>query len=477
MASGLSAVTLVSPALALPAGIVAARWLGPDRYGRAQAVLFLFLLASLVRTGVFEGGVRAYVHAVAVGNHEGARRAQNVAVTLETVVSAVPGLLLLTGALFVDDSIRRRGLLLAPLAVVATSFSSYLSGLYVARERFSTVARASLVRAVLAPGLMVLGIPVIGAVAVIAAPVVADLAVIAVLVAARPRLGLRVEFDATLARPLIRTGLPLGLAAIVYWAYRLVGSGSIALTQPPVEYGIYAFAAIPVTVLARGISTLHTVLMPAVWGEMADARRAESWGRPAARATILLVVTAGALTSVCHAGFGPVVHLLTPRFGASVPVLEVLAFNILLLSVAAVPSLVLDSVMVNRQVRHLGIWAAALLANVAANAVVLAGGKGVLAVAVNDIWIQAAVVVAVFAAARPHLPTDWPGRSVLRWALGCTALTTALLVSVRSILPEPDDVGALLVSLAARGLLVGVAWAGVGIAFYRWSRIPIADRP
>ena len=466
-ASGISLATLVSPALALPAGILAARWLGPDRYGRAQAVLFFFLLASLLRTGIFEGGVRAYVQESATGNDAAALRAQNVAFTLESIASAIPGLALLFGALVVDDSIRRAGFLLAPLAVVATSISGYLSALHVARERFPVVARAALVRAVLAPAVMLLGIAPLGAIAIVVGPLVADVVTITLLLRARPALGLRPELDASVARPLLRVGLPLGLAAVTYWAYRLVGSGSIALTRAPADYGIFAFAATPVTVLARGIASLHTVLMPAVWGEMADERRVGAWGRPAARATMLLALAAGALTSVSQAGFGPLVHVVAPQFARSIPILEVLAFNVLLLSVAAVPSLVLDSAVVNRQARHLGIWVAALALNLVANVAVLAAGGGILGVAVNDICVQGLAVVAVFVVARPYLPAEWPGSLVVRWVLACTAVTGALLVAVRLVLPHPEDVSALVPSIVVRMLVAAVPWAAMAYLFHR----------
>jgi len=463
----MSLATLVSPALALGSGVLAARWLGPDRYGRAQAVLLVFFFASLLRTGIFEGGVRAFVHASALGDREAAQRAQNVAFTVESAVSVIPGLLLFFGALFVDEHTRRTGFLLAPVAVLATSVSSYFSALHVARERFSVVARAALVRAVVAPAALLLAIPHLGVVAVLLSPIVADASAVTVLALAHPSLGLRIAFDASVARPLIRSGFPLGAAGIVYWAYRLVGSSSIAITRAPLEYGLYAFAATPVTVLARGIASVHTVLMPAIWGELADGNRAGKWGRPAARTTILLAVLAGALCSLSQAGFGPSVHVLAPRFVGSIIVLEILAFNVIFLSVAAVPSLVLDSAVVNRQVRHLGIWAVAFVVNVVANVVVLASGAGLVAVAANDIWIQVGVLVAVYVMARPHLPDDWPARSVLGWISSCAALSVGLLFVLGWVLPDPGSAGALFTSLAARLGLAGAVWLAVAFAFHR----------
>ncbi len=68
-----------------------AHWLGPARYGDAQFVLLLYLYATLIRSGVFEGSVRSVIDHLARGEEKEAREAQNVGVSYELVVSALPG--------------------------------------------------------------------------------------------------------------------------------------------------------------------------------------------------------------------------------------------------------------------------------------------------------------------------------------------------------------------------------------------------
>jgi O-antigen/teichoic acid export membrane protein len=466
--SGLSASALLSPALATPAAFVAARWLGPAAYGQGQAVLLLYMLASLVRSGAFEGGVRAAIHALAVGDEARARRVQNVAVTVETAVSAVPGVLLLAGLLVVEGSVRRSGLILAPIAVVLTSVSGYLSALHAARERFDIVARAAAVRAVVAPVSLLVLIPSAGALAIFLAPMIGDLVAAFYLFRARPRLGLAFDADRTVARDLVRAGFPIGLAAIVYWAYRLVGSSVVAVAGTPAEYGRYAFAALPVTVLSRAVGSTHTVLLPAVWGEL-SAPTERGFGRPAARVTVTVAMLAGLLTTAGHVAFGPIVHVVAPRFSGSIPLFEVLAGNIVLLSIAAIPSLVLDSPAVNLQRRHLALWVAALGSNLAANVIVLTLGFGPMAVAVNDLWIQAVVVAALFWSARAWLD-GWRTAAAGRWLVGIGGVTALVGLCVRLMLPAPESLADLVGSLLARGSIAVVAWSAVGFAYRQWLR-------
>ena len=70
------------------------------------------------------------------------------------------------------------------------------------------------------------------------------------------------------ARPFLRVGFPLGILAEVYWAYRLVGSSSIAIASSSAVLGIYTFAAAPVAVATSAIGGIQAVLLPTIWREL-----------------------------------------------------------------------------------------------------------------------------------------------------------------------------------------------------------------
>src|SRR4051812_32230695 len=131
-ASRISAASLAASLLSIAAGFVVARWLEPDRFGAAQTVVLVYFLASLLRSGIFEGSIRTSINRSSRGDEDGARHAIDVGVTVETLVSVVPGVAVLACAPFTSDEVFRIGLLLAPIAVVLSSVASYLAGVHLA---------------------------------------------------------------------------------------------------------------------------------------------------------------------------------------------------------------------------------------------------------------------------------------------------------------------------------------------------------
>lgn len=465
---GLSGVALLGSALAIPTTFLVGRWLGPDAYGRTQYVLLFFMYAALMRSGIFEGSVRAFIDHAARRDTDLAQRLQNVGVSYETVVSAIPGLVLLVVGLFLVDPLRREGFLIAPIAVLASSVAAFLGSLYSARSRFDIVAKISGVRAVFLPIATLAGVQLIGAAAVFLAPAAADALTIVLYLTRRPRLGLKPVFDWERAKPLLRTGFPLGAAAVVYWAYRLVGTTSIALWESPAVLGVYAFAAAPIAILARALSSLQAVLTPSVWSRMAAAdERDRSWVAEGGRLTLGIAVAAGVVANLSQAGFGPLVRFVVPHFSPAVPLFDILAFNVFLLLVPSFPSLVLDSVTVNRQVRHLVLWIAALGLNAVANVAVLALGLGPRAIAWDDIWVQGLVVLALFIMAAPYVGRELRESGAYR-ALALTAGVVVLnFLALRLAPNSAASLGQLVIRLIVRCGLVTVTW-GLAVAGYRY---------
>jgi len=476
-ASRLAVAGVLTTIIGVPTNFLVARWLGPDRYGNAQFVLLAYFFASLVRTGTFEGGIRAYLHHRSRGDEASAALARDVAVTFETVASIVPGLVMVAVAAFLGDPLRRTGFFLAPLAVVAASLASYIGGVLGAQQRFDVVARGNLLRGVIAAVVALIGVPTIGAVALFVAPAVADAVTVGFLVTRRPGLHLAARFDRRVWVSIVRPGVSLGAMGIVYWAYRMVGSTAVALSAGASVYGLYAFAAAPVAILARAVASIHAALTPAVWSELAHDQLRSELHHELVRVSLLLAVVAGVAANLAQAGFGPVVDALLPRYRGSVPIFDVLACNIVLLSIGAVPALVLNSVRVGRQASQLTLWLGALAVNVAVDVVAVAMGAGVLAIAWNDIWVQACLLVATWLMARRHLGDGSTRRRALLLVLPTVALAglVGLLLHLWPISAGPS--GAWATALAARVLLVAMAWGLAVSALAKCGVVSFQPRP
>ena len=468
-ASGLSGASLIGSVLAVGAGFLAAHWLGPARYGDGQLVLLIYLYATLMRSGVFEGSVRAVIDHLARGEADEARRAQNVGVSFELVVSALPGVALTIVGFFVAPGAVQLGLFLAPVAVIASSGSSFLSTLWSARSRFDVVGKVAVAQAILGPILLVALVASVGTAGVFLAPAIASLLTAALYFAFRPPLQLQPSFDTRAARPFLRVGFPLGLLAEVYWAYRLVGSSSIAIASSSFVLGLYTFAAAPIAVATSAIGGIQAVLLPTIWRELGRGAKGPVWAHHAERITIAMALIAATVAGLGQAGFAPLVMAFTPSFAPSIRLFDILALTILLLPIATVPSLVLDSKRVNRQKRHLTIWAVALLVNIVANVVVLRVGWGAQAIAVNDVWVQFLVVVVIFETAAPHV---WEGAGGRRGALYlkmtlvltvAAAVTVVLDLEAAGLHPGHLDIAAIVL----RGGGAAVAWAAVAVLLLR----------
>ncbi len=467
-ASGLSGASLIGSVLAVGAGFLAAHWLGPARYGDGQFVLLIYLYATLMRSGVFEGSVRAVIDHLAHDQPAEARHAQNVGVSFELVVSALPGIALAIVGFFVAPGAVQLGLFLAPVAVVASSGSSFLSVLWSSRSRFDVVGKVAVAQAVLGPILLVALVATIGTPGIFIAPAVNSIISAALYFVFRPPLELRPSFDTRAARPYLRVGFPLGLLAEVYWAYRLVGSSSIAIASSSFVLGLYTFAAAPIAVATSAIGGIQAVLLPTVWRELGRGASGPVWTRHAERITIAMALIAAAVTGLGQAGFAPMVMAFLPSFAPSIRLFDILALTILLLPVATVPSLVLDSKRFNRQKRHLSIWAVALLVNVVANVIVLRAGWGAQAIAVNDVWVQFLVVVVIFETAAPHIWEAGRQRVALyvKMALvlvAAAAVTLVLDMGVTGLHAGHLDIAATLLRCAGTGLV----WAVIAIVLLR----------
>jgi hypothetical protein len=166
------------------------------------------------------------------------------------------------------------------------------------------------------------------------------------------------------------------------------------------------------------------------------------------------------------------VALVARAFIPAIPVFEVLAVDLFVLSVAVFPSLVLDSAVVNKQTRHLLIWVVALGVNAVANAIALLAGGGPLVVAWNDIWIQAIVVLVVFETALPHI-----GGGRVRWGFYAPVAVVAFVMAAVGLALHAADadsasVASFAVHAAVRTAAVTVVWTLLAVTVRRQVRTP-----
>ncbi|MBP62394.1 MAG: hypothetical protein CMJ62_12815 [Planctomycetaceae bacterium] len=470
--SKLTGAGAIGTVLNLPVGIIVANQLGTDAYGQVSFVTLWLTYAMLVRTGVFEGGQREVIDRFSRQEADAARHTQNTAVSGELLWGIMPATVLLLATLFFHDSVRMTGFFLAPVIYFGSTFSRVLASLHYARQSFGIVALMNMIRSVAQPLLLLGSVFAIGPYSLFVVPALVEWAIVAMYLLYAPKLGLALSLNRAEMWRLTRVGLPLGIGALVYWAYRLVGVTTIATWCSSDELGQYAFAAKLTDLAIRPIADFGGVLAPVLWTQIGRTADVTSIGPDANRLTLVVTAVACAAANLMQAGFAPVVSLAAPKFEGSVGIFEILAFNVVFLTITLMPGLVLNSVKVGKQKLYLGLLMGALIANAAANYAVVYQGWGMWAIAGNDVWIQAGLAVLVYFVAQRYLFRSAADARRMYAVVVCL-LTTCALVFAFLKLPRFDihpslETSELILALGVRLGIVAAAWAGGGALLYYW---------
>lgn len=458
--SRLTLGTQVGAVLNFAVSMVVARTLGPEQLGAVSLVTLALLYASFMRLGIFEGGERELIDRLGKGQSAEAERVQRLALTGDLLWSLLPAVGLFAMAFAFDEPIRRAGFLLAPLMYLGTTLYRMLMRLYLARQRFDVVAPVNAIRAIGQP-LLVLGLlHVAGPFSLLIAPLVLEWLLAAVYLLRAPSLDLRPAFERREIRRLIGIGLPLALMGLVYWTYRLVGAATVATFLPVRDLGFYNFVSGPINLILVAFAEFSAVLAPTLWAELGRTGAAEKLSRECARVTVFITLAACVLVNFAQAGFHPFVQLVAPAFTPAVPVFDVLAFNIVLLTVTFVPGLILDSAVVNRQWLHLAAWLAGLVVNIGANLLAVRLGWGMLAIALNDVWVQLLVVAIIFGLAQRFVFKQRGDALRLYGVLSGLLLLCVLSLAAMRVIPLQIgmELGGLAIATAARVGIVVVVW-------------------
>jgi O-antigen/teichoic acid export membrane protein len=457
----LAALTLVSTFASGAVGFLAASWLGPSRYGEVQLVLIFYGVASVVQIGFFLGATRQAIHGRVLGDEPAAVKVQNVGTTFELLASVPPGLVIAAMALVVSAPVERVGFLLGAIAVPLASLTGFLGGLEIGYDRTERATLATALAGALSAALTAAGIKLIGAVAMFVGPMIGNCAAVALLTPRLWRLGLRPDFDRAMGRALAFAGFPLAVGTIAYWSYRWVGPTAVGIALGSTQLGYYSIAMAPVTVAIGALTVGARIFMPRFWQQIATVERAR-WVAEGDRTTTLFLLIGFVLVVAGQATFPWFIHQFLPHYGPSVVLFEILSLEIPLYLAGQAPSMVLDSVEINRPKRHLAVWVAALVANIGLDAVLLAFRLGAPAVAWADVGVQALVVLVLFAAARqfqgPLLARRRELGPGIAGMLCCLVVSGALMTQTFT---AADDGGSVH-QLGLRLLLLTVALALVG---------------
>ncbi|MFN8456754.1 MAG: oligosaccharide flippase family protein [Anaerolineae bacterium] len=468
--SKITLVTLISAPITFALNIFIARNLSPDQLGQINFVMLWLMYANLITPGTFAGGQREMIYRLGRDETEPARQAQNVAVSGELVWSLLPfSFFLIVASLFTEPT-KKWGFIIISVTYLVATANKLLSNLHIAHQRFELYTRFTLVRVILSPLLIFLTLNQVGSLMILTAPALSEMVLLGLYLFKAPRLGLAPNFSWPRLREFTQAGLPIGLNGLVYWAYRLIGQTFVAIWFPAQALAFYIFSANIVTLLSRAFGDFSGVLTPALWKELGQSETPQQLYRETARISIFVMVATCATTNLAQASFGPLVALVLPKYIESIPIFEVLAFNIIVLTMTFIPSLVLDSAVVNKQWPHFNVWLLGLIINCGANYLTIQLGGNLLTIAWNDIWVQLVVVVTLYKIAQRYLfPDKWTALRVylVLGLLGSMATLVFIVLKLPFFVSLPPvTLISTVTNAGIRIMFVFLSWCIVGVIMW-----------
>lgn len=466
----LSGANLASALAGFLAYMYVARVLGPEMLGVSGFLMLWLFYANLLRPGLFSAAMREMPHLLGQGKAEEARRIQNIALTVEVPYVLLPVTVMLFASLFYSVPVIRHGLPLIALAYLLMSVRDFVGGIHGIHRRFGLQARVVLVSNLVAQVFVVASVRWLGIYSVLLDRAVAATVALTVYRLIAPPLRYAVVWGAPEARRLLHIGLPMTLLGVFYWGFRTVDQTLIAVWLPFAALGYFTFALNFANLARLLVSDFGNVLAPVLFGELGRRGGAEALGAEAARIVVFLVAATSFGVNAGQAALGPLVLHYLPRFAPAVPVVEGLIFVVPLAAAALVPSILLNSVSLNRQRLHAVVWGAGLALNALLGTVALRylhwGPSGVAWATVTS---QMAITAGLFAATHRYLAGRRRDRGALYGGmLGLLAVAALVFIvlHVRALAAH----GAWLPSLAFRLACVAAAWAGAAAVAYGWWR-------
>jgi hypothetical protein len=111
---------------------------------------------------------------------------------------------------------------------------------------------------------------------------------------------------------------------------------------------------------------------------------------------VYLALGTGVVIPLAQLAFTLIATLLTNKYIDSIPIFDVLSYNLFLMAIAIVPSLILNSSLVNKQNLALIFYAAGLAVSIGLDILVVRLGYGVIGIAWVTIGSQGVVTLVLY---------------------------------------------------------------------------------
>ena len=384
-----SVVSLVSKFASLLVGIVTAMVLLPNDYGTIGFVMLWASYANLISPGTCSAAFREMPYLLGKCEDEKARYLQNVSISYDAVFSVVFFIGIVLSALFFKNRLPIAiGLVFVGAGYGINKITGYWLQFNYARNEFNKVAVANIINGIGVPLVTIALIFSLKMFAILLAPVL--IGIIAWWYLFRyADIGFLFIFDTKEFRRLASIGLPIMVASVVYWGYRLVDKTLIARYFSLSELGYYSFATVIAGTLCYFFSDFCSVLQPVFWQDLGRAGNTQESYASIKKITVFLALASAITVSISQEGFYLLTNFITKKYTHSIPIFDILAYGIFFHAITLIPSMIMNSSVVNKQTLNAIIWGIGLLLNFV---LILLAIKINMAI----VWVAAATILTWF---------------------------------------------------------------------------------
>lgn len=400
-----SAVRIIGAIIAVLTSMYVATIIVPKEYGIYGFLGLWLTYASLVSPGLVNAGSREMPGLLGKGEVKEAVRIQNVSLTPEMLYSLLPFIVILAAAFFYSDSVVRIGMIIIAFSYLTARLVTFWSNFNFIREKFNTVAAGNLIQAIAVPVITVILVNWLKINALLLAPVIVNI-IIWIYYLKRGSINYRFQVDRSEISRLFKVGIILQGLTLIFWAYQLIDRTLIAVMLTQEELGLYTFAIGLVTLALSLPSSFTNVLQPILWRHAHNAENVVEGFKDAKRIAVYLALGAALLIPLVQLGFYVIVNWITTNYVGSISIFNVLSYNIFLAAIVAVPNLVLNSSIVNKQKIVMIFYAIGLGINVIFDVLVIKLGYGVVGVAWVTVATQALLALTIYFFTRRYMFGD-----------------------------------------------------------------------
>lgn len=396
-----SLVGLVAAAVGLPVSIYVAAVLSPEKYG-TYGILGLWLAyASLVSPGIYAAGRREIPVFLGQKKDSEATKVQNISLSGELIYTILPFAVIIGASFFFTEPIMRFGLLIIGATYLTSQFASFWSGTVFIREKFNIAIKGNLILAVLAPLIIAASVKWLGIYSLLMAPLIANI-VVWIFYLKISHIGFRFTWDKQEVIRLLKVGIALQLINLVYWGFRFADKTVVASMLSRPELGLYTYALMFTTYAQVLPTDFAKVLTPILWRESNSKDFSD-----AQRIAIYVALGTAILIPIAQLGYYLVMRVFTVQYSDSIPIFNILCYNVYLAMVVTIPSLILTSSKVNRQNAMLLVYTIGLALEVGLAILAVKLGYGIKGVALVAIGVQALITIASYLLVHRHLLAEW----------------------------------------------------------------------